>query len=160
MASPRAIRAVAGALLAAGVVGVLAAGGCSKEQPPAPVIKVQPQQPQAAQNAPAPAARPAPQGQAQAGGGAPDHQVGESVLHAPGDYLYTATVTVPRYAKKTVSAVYVESEIKDFHALKGRWPKSLDELSQWLGEPVQKAPGGMKYSYDPKTGALEVVPAD
>ncbi len=163
MNSPRAIGAIAGALLAAGVVGVLAAGGCSKkETTPPPVVKVQPAQPappQAAVGAPAPAAGPA-KAQAPGLGANPGRQVGESVLRGPGEYLYTATVTVPRYAKKTISATYIEREIREFQALKGRWPKSLDELGQWLGEPVQAAPPGTKYSYDPSTGALEVVPAD
>ncbi len=54
-----------------------------------------------------------------------------------------------------MSAAYVEHEIKEFHALKGRWPKSLDELGEWAGEAVQKAPSGMKYDYNPEDGRRE-----
>jgi hypothetical protein len=157
MISPRAIEAMAAALIAA--AGLLAMAGCSckASQPPAPkVVKVQPKPPQppSPPAAPAQPAQPAPNKPASSEG------VVGSVLKAPGEYLYTTTVTAPRYAKKTVAQAYVENEIKDFWALKGRYPASLDELGQWLGEPVQAAPPGTKYSYDPKTGALNVVPAE
>ncbi len=157
MNAPRAVTAVVAALTAIGLVGLLASGCSKKETAPPPVIKVQPAPP-APPQAQAPAA---PQRPRQVAGGAPpDHQVGESVLHAPGDYLETVVITAPHYAKNTVSAIYVENEIKQFHALKGRWPKSLDELGEWAGEPVQKAPPGMKYDYDPSTGVVKVVPAE
>ena len=156
MRSPHGIgaMAVAAAALVAAAAGLLAAGGCScKESQPPPPRVVQVQQP-AVQ--PAPAAPAAPQGQAPA----PGRQVGESVLRGPGDYLYTATVTAPRFAKKTVATAYIENEIKQFQASQGRYPDSLEELGKWLGEPVQAAPGGTRYNYDPKTGTVEVVPVD
>lgn len=150
----RGFTGLAGLGLSAAVL--LGAGGCSCKQTPPPVVHVvqQKAQPPAQQPPQQPAAEvkaPAPK---------PGDQVGESVLRGPGDYLYTATVTAPRYAKKTIDISYVGREIKEFQALKGRYPKSLEELGEWLGEPVQPAPGGYKYSYDPKTGKLDVVPAE
>jgi len=145
---------VVGALSAAAAASVvlLVTGGCScRDEEPVPVRVVQ----QEAPPPPAPAEQPAERPAAK-----PQRQVGDSVLRGPGDYLYTATVTAPRHIKKTAAEAYLTNEIKQFHALEGRWPKSLEELEQWRGEPLQAPPGGTKYSYDAKTGELTLVPAD
>ena len=135
---------------AAASVALLVAGGCScEDSEPVPARVVQ-------QEAPPPPPAPAEQPAA----APPARQVGDSVLRGPGDYLYTATVTAPRHIKKTVADAYISNEIKQFHALEGRYPKSLQELEKWRGEPLKPAPGGAEYSYDPKTGELDLVPAE
>jgi hypothetical protein len=85
--------------------------------------------------------------------------VGDSVIQGPADYLRTTTITVPTYIKKQANLAYTENEIKQYEAMNGRYPESLKELEEWRGEPLGKLPGGYAYSYDPKSGKLDVVAA-
>ncbi len=146
--------------LAAGVA-LLAWTGCScrESEPTEEVVRVQGAAPQGGQDEqaqPAAGQQAAPQGQAAAQ--APERRRGESVLQAPGDYMYGVTVTAPRQARKTLDTAYIQNEINDFNAIEGRYPKSLDELVQWRGAPLPDTPSGYVYKYDPATGKLEVVP--
>ena len=59
-------------------------------------------------------------------------------------------------AKDLASIEPARSCVKSFHALKGRYPKDLDELKKEFKE-FPPPPEGMKYKYDPKTGALDLV---
>lgn len=159
----RFLRGVGAISLAAATLAVLLAGGgcsCKKSQPPPNVVVV----PQPAP-APAPAAQPAPGARAaQApkpylpGPAAPG--VGESILRGPGDYLSTVVVTAPRYARKQIDLTYLTNEINQYQAAEGHYPASLKDLETWRGEPLPPEPAGGKYSYDPKTGKLDMVAAD
>jgi len=153
-------------LAAATLAALLAGGGCSckKSQPP-PNVVVQPAAAPAPAAVPAAAAAPAPAAQqAQAskpylpGPAAPG--VGESVLRGPGDYLGTVAVTAPRYARKQIDLSYLTNEINQYQASEGHYPASLKDLETWRGEPLPPPPAGGKYSYDPKTGKLDMVAAD
>ncbi len=131
------------AAVAAG--GMLAWAGCSCEESEPPeeeVVIVQPEQKKAA---------PARQG------AEPRRKVGESIIDAPADYLRTTAIAAPRYARKTLDTAYIQNEVRQFNALKGRLPRSLDELVEWRGQPLPETPKGYVYSYDPATGKLEVV---
>jgi hypothetical protein len=150
--------ATAGALLPAGA-------GCSckeSEKPKEEIVRVQ-------RNAPAapPGQEAAQEGQPapQAPGARPARQAartervpGESVIHGPVDYLRTVTITAPRQARKTIDMAYIQNEVKQFYAMKERFPNSLDELVQWRGEPLPETPSGYVYKYDAATGKVEVVP--
>ncbi len=141
------------ALTAAGAA-LLAWTGCSckESEPKEEVVRVQ--------GAPQPGAQDAgqqPAGQ-QAAPRAPERRRGESILQAPGDYMYGVTVTAPRQARKTLDTAYIQNEVNQFNAMEGRYPKSLDELVQWRGAPLPETPSGYVYKYDPATGKLEVVP--
>ncbi|KPK65415.1 MAG: hypothetical protein AMK73_03025 [Planctomycetes bacterium SM23_32] len=85
-------------------------------------------------------------------------QPGDSMLHAPDDYLRTVTVTVPRRIESSADQALIQNEIKQFYALEGRYPESLEELVEWRGEPLPQTPRGYVYSYDAATGELLVVP--
>lgn len=87
----------------------------------------------------------------------PDHEVGQSVIHGPADYMQTVTITAPRHIKKQANLAYISREIKQFQALKARPPKSLEELEQWRGEELQEPPGGYEWDYDPESGELDIV---
>lgn len=143
-------------LAAAALAALLAGGGCSckKSQPP-PNVVVQP----AAAPAPAPAAQRAQASKPYLPGPAAPG-VGESVLLGPSDYLGTVAVTAPRYARKQIDLSYLTNEINQYQASEGHYPASLKDLETWRGEPLPTPPAGGKYSYDPKTGKLDMVAAD
>jgi len=70
----------------------------------------------------------------------------------------TVTVTVPRRIESSADQALIQNEIKQFYALEGRYPESLEELVEWRGEPLPQTPRGYVYSYDAATGELLVVP--
>jgi outer membrane biosynthesis protein TonB len=158
MTRPRLSAPLAAALLAAGLAGLLVAAACSHKEPQAKpqTIVVKAGEPAAPVG---PAGHQAAPKQAQAAAPAPTHKVGESVLYGPGDYLETTVGALP-YAKRTLATANLENTLKAYQASEGHWPASLDELAKWLGQPVPPAPQGMKYDYDPKTGAVKVVPVE
>jgi len=137
---------------------LLAWAGCSckeSEKPKEEIVRVQHNEPQA------------PPGQEGAQPGQPagaragqqsERTPGESVIQGPVDYLRTVTITAPRQARKTIDMAYIQNEVKQFYALQGHFPKSLDELVQWRGAPLPDTPSGYVYNYDPATGKVEVVP--
>ena len=45
-----------------------------------------------------------------------------------------------------------------FYAQEGKFPKDLKELVPDYVGAIPPAPAGMKYDYDPKTGAVKVLP--
>jgi len=78
-------------------------------------------------------------------------------ITAPVDYL-GAVGKAQKAATKTISSVGLQQAIQMFYAQEGRFPKELKELSpDYLGQ-IPPPPVGMKYSYDPKTGVVKVVP--
>ena len=78
-------------------------------------------------------------------------------LTAPVDYL-GALGKAKRSADKTLSGVGLDQAVNLFSAQEGRLPKDLNELVPAYLPSIPPAPAGMKYSYDPKTGVVKVVP--
>lgn len=78
------------------------------------------------------------------------------VLTAPGDYVYEAAVTVPRFAKDSAGTSQVKHDIELFKAEKGRLPETLKELEEYRGAPLPKLPVGHHYKYNPKTGEISI----
>lgn len=61
-----------------------------------------------------------------------------------------------RSATETAALTKLKQEIRRFKALKGRNPRSLDELEKWRGSSLPEPPKGRSYSYDPETGELSL----
>ena len=78
-------------------------------------------------------------------------------ITAPVDYL-GAVVKGQKSATKTLSGVGLDQAVKLFYAQEGRYPKDLNELMPDYLRSIPPAPQGMKYSYDPKSGTIKVVP--
>ncbi len=81
---------------------------------------------------------------------------GASERQSP-SYLRTVAVDAPRHARKVVGTATLQHEIKQFHAVHGRYPSSLDEFVQDRGTEVPTPPKGYRYDYDPQTGKLQLV---
>ena len=130
------------------VAVALAVPGCScGESEPEPPVVVQ----QNAKPAPAPAAAKDPK---------PERQVGDSIMHAPADYVGTVAIKAPRYAQRTVDVAELTQEIQLFMVDQGRYPKSLEEFVEHRGKPLPELRGHMTYSYDPNSGRLRSVPIE
>lgn len=54
----------------------------------------------------------------------------------------------------------IRHEIKQYHALKGKWPESLDQLAKWRDAPLPELPEGRAFKYNPEDGTIEIVDAD
>ncbi len=145
-----------GLILAVGLVVALAFGaGCSCEDPQAAdpeqrVVTVPEPEPQ-------PSAEAEPAEQQQRERADRERQVGESVLHAPADYLRTTTVLAPRAARRRVNLAQLQNEIERFWGLEGRYPQSLEELEQWREAELPEIPAGYEFDYDPSSGQLDLV---
>jgi len=141
----------AAALLLA--LGLCVSAGCSCEESEAPqprVVKAGRPEPRAARPADSAPSQPARR----------ERQVGESLLHTPGDYVSTVAVTVPRYARRSINHSVLTQEIEQYRAMHGRYPASLAVLAEWSGRPTPAPPSGYEHAYDPQTGKLELVPTD
>jgi len=79
-------------------------------------------------------------------------------LTAPVDYL-GAAAKAKNLADKTVSTVGINQAIQLYQAQEGQLPKTLNDLvaKQYLPS-IPPAPAGMKYDYNPQTGAVKLVP--
>jgi hypothetical protein len=77
-------------------------------------------------------------------------------LSAPADYV-GALGKGKKSAEKTLGKVGIDQALKTFFAEEGRYPKSLDELKA-KGVNVPDPPPGMKWDYDPSSGAVKAVP--
>ncbi len=75
----------------------------------------------------------------------------------PTDYLMIQAQTLKR-AKKLQFLLSVQSSIRAYRGIKGRYPASLDDLAE-EGMRAPALPEGIEYKYDPKTGAVDVVEA-
>jgi hypothetical protein len=77
---------------------------------------------------------------------------------APVDYL-GAAAKAKKLADKTVSTVSLSQAIQLYQAQEGQLPKTLNDLvaKQYLPS-IPPPPAGMKYDYNPQTGALKLVP--
>jgi hypothetical protein len=78
-------------------------------------------------------------------------------LTAPVDYLGAVNQGM-NAAIKTADSAGIGQAVKMFQVQEGRFPKSLEELveKQYLPQ-LPKAPYGMKFDYNPKTGELKFV---
>jgi hypothetical protein len=83
---------------------------------------------------------------------------GENPVTAPADYV-GAVGKAQQSALKTLGTVSLDSAIKTFHEQENRYPKTLDELvSSGTLAKLPAPPNGMKFSYDPATGTVKIVP--
>ena len=78
-------------------------------------------------------------------------------ITAPLDYI-AAAGKAQKTAAKTISGVGLDQAVKMFYAQEGKFPKDLKELVPDYVGAIPPAPAGMKYDYDPKTGAVKVLP--
>ncbi len=76
---------------------------------------------------------------------------------APLDYL-AAQGKAKKFAEKTITAAELTSAIQKFNAMEDRFPRDLNELVQqhYLQAPPA-APKGMRWDYNPQTGAVRMV---
>jgi hypothetical protein len=84
---------------------------------------------------------------------------GNSPVTAPLDYL-AAQGKARKFAEKTISAAELTSAIQKFNAMEDRFPADLNELvrEHYLRGPPA-APTGMRWDYNPQTGAVRPVTA-
>lgn len=77
---------------------------------------------------------------------------------APLDYL-SAQGKAKKFAEKTITGAELTSAIQKFNAMEERFPRDLNELVQqhYLQAPPA-APKGMRWDYNPQTGAVRMVP--
>ena len=96
-------------------------------------------------------------GQKDSSGSATNVSSGNPVT-APVDYL-GAAAKAKKLADKTVSAAGINQAIQLYQVQEGQLPKTLNDLvtKQYLPN-IPPPPAGMKYDYNPQTGALKVVP--
>ena len=84
-------------------------------------------------------------------------QAGGNPVTAPADYL-SAAANAKHAADKTLLAAGIDQAVKMFSAQEGRMPKDLNELVPKYLKSIPSPPTGMKYSYDPASGEVKVVP--
>ena len=92
-------------------------------------------------------------------GSAPSTNVSSgNPVTAPVDYL-GAAAKAKKLADKTVSTAGLNQAIQLYQAQEGQLPKTLNDLvaKQYLPN-IPPPPAGMKYDYNPQTGAVKVVP--
>ena len=77
---------------------------------------------------------------------------------APVDYLGAAG-KAKRSADATLETASINKAVQLFYAQEGRFPKDLKELNrpEYLPQMPQPPPG-MKFTYNPQTGEVKVVP--
>jgi hypothetical protein len=79
-------------------------------------------------------------------------------ITAPVDYL-GAAAKAKNMADKTVSTLGINQAIQLYQAQEGELPKTLNDLVAKQYVPsIPPPPAGMKYDYNPQTGAVKVVP--
>jgi hypothetical protein len=83
---------------------------------------------------------------------------GGNPITAPVDYL-GAVANAQKSTSSKLSMVGIQQAIQAYQAQEGHLPKTLNDLvtAQVMGK-LPDAPNGMKFSYDPKTGEVKVVP--
>ena len=78
-------------------------------------------------------------------------------LTAPADYVGAAAKAKGK-VERGVEMAGLKKSIQLFYAQEGRYPKSLKELvSPDYLPSLPKAPAGMKFDYNPKTGEVRLV---
>tara|TARA_B100000519_G_scaffold189294_1_gene187608 strand:+ start:491 stop:865 length:375 start_codon:yes stop_codon:yes gene_type:complete len=80
----------------------------------------------------------------------------DNPLLAPLNYV-GAVGKAKKSSEKRVNLANVQNAIRQFHAVEGRYPKSLNELvKEGYYSKMPAAPRGMRYVYNPKTGQVGV----
>src|SRR3954454_20934284 len=78
-------------------------------------------------------------------------------LTAPVDYL-GAVAKAKKFSEKTIDTTAVNQAIQLFYAQEDRFPKDLNELvAKHYMPSIPPAPGGMQWSYNPRTGEVKVA---
>jgi hypothetical protein len=73
------------------------------------------------------------------------------------DYL-AAVAQAKKHSEKVIDVVQINQAITFFHEAEERFPADLNELvAKHYLRAVPKAPYGMKFVYDAKTGEVKVV---
>ena len=90
------------------------------------------------------------------GGGTADEQAETQGDEGTGGY-FGAVNKARRSAMESAALTKLQQEIRRFKALKGRHPRSLDELKKWRGGSLPEPPTGRQYQYDPDTGELSLT---
>ena len=83
---------------------------------------------------------------------------GENPITAPVDYVDTV-VRQPKKVQKRVDLIAVQHDMRQFQAVEGRYPRTLEELAEWRGVALPQPPAGTSYQYDPNTGQISVQSA-
>lgn len=79
-------------------------------------------------------------------------------LTAPVDYV-GAVGQAQKSAQRTLASAELEQAIRNYQIENGRFPKGLNELvTEGALTKIPPVPRGMRYDYDPATGALKIVP--
>lgn len=78
-------------------------------------------------------------------------------LTAPVDYV-GAAVKAKQTAGKTVLGAGIDQAIQLYYTETGKFPARLQDLAPQYLPSIPSPPTGMKYDYDPKSGAVKVVP--
>ena len=82
---------------------------------------------------------------------------GGNPLTAPADYL-GAAAKAQKSASGTVVGAGIDQAIKLYYAQEGKFPADLNQLVPGYLPNIPAPPTGMKYSYDPQTGVVKIVP--
>ena len=91
-------------------------------------------------------------------GSSPSSTSGGNPVTAPVDYL-GAVSKGQQSAVNKLSLTGIQQAIQAYQAQEGKLPKDLQDLvkAKVLAK-LPEAPRGMKFSYDPKSGEVKVVP--
>ena len=82
---------------------------------------------------------------------------GGNPITAPVDYL-GAVGQAARFSKKVINTVQIQEAVRQFQAIEGRYPASLQELVQKGYLPRLPAlPPGYRLQYDPRTGQVRAI---
>ena len=74
-------------------------------------------------------------------------------------YLETLTKTY-KEGREDPHLLSVRNGLRQFKAMEGRWPESLEEFTEWRGARLPDLPEGRRFDYDPETGELKIVDAE
>ena len=78
--------------------------------------------------------------------------------HQSAVYRYLPTV-VDAYtiSRAKVPLINLRNQIKNFHAMEGRYPESLKELADWQKTTIPDLPSRLEFRYSAETGDVVVV---
>jgi len=88
----------------------------------------------------------------------PEAKPPESVISAPVDYV-GAVGTAQKRAANNLDLTPVKRAIQQFKSAEGRYPANFQELvAEGHLATMPSAPSGMRFQYDPASGAVSLVP--
>lgn len=129
--------------------------GCSKEEPPAPVRTAESPPEKEVQPAPEETG-PAAEEQGKSAIPPGDLPPGYTERKLSGGYLPTV-VDAYTISRAKVPLINLRNQIKNFHAMEGRYPESLKELADWQKTTIPDLPSRLEFRYSAETGDVVVV---